>query len=189
MGCKCYHCLIKHSEKIKLYSILFSISVWEFWRHFCPLNSLEHSINLFPIVKAVHYQRTVHAVTSLCMWPCSKTVKHRSCALFGYRALHDAISFSNCTKELSFASFFCTAVWKLNDVIPCSITEQCTFSHVLTVLTEYSFVFLWMDWERMLHQEQARVIFMFTLNCKLTKQTLSFVHESFYKIPSGVLQI
>ena len=33
----------------------------------------------------------------------------------------------------SFASLFCIAVWELNDVIPCSITEQCTPFYVLTV--------------------------------------------------------
>ena len=41
---------------------------------------LEHSINI-TIVKAVHYQRTVHAMTSLCMWLCSKTINSKSASL------------------------------------------------------------------------------------------------------------
>ena len=55
-------------------------------------------------------------------------------ALFSYRARYDVIEFSNChIEERSEAEFFC-AVWKRNGVIPCSITEQCTSSYVLTVL-------------------------------------------------------
>ena len=38
------------------------------------------------------------------------------------------VSFLNCTKVLSFASFFCIAASELNDVIPCSITEQGMYS-------------------------------------------------------------
>ena len=54
-------------------------------------------------------------------------------ALFSYRARYDVTEFSNCrTEERSEAEVFC-AVWKRNDVIPCSITEQSTTSYVLTV--------------------------------------------------------
>ena len=54
-------------------------------------------------------------------------------ALFSYKAQYDAIDFLDClTEERSEAEFFC-AVWKRNDVKPCSITEQSTTSYVSTV--------------------------------------------------------
>ena len=61
-------------------------------------------------------------------------------ALSSYRARCDVIKFASChTEEPSEAEFFC-AVWKRNDVIPCSITEQRTNSCVLTAL-EYSHIY------------------------------------------------
>ena len=57
-----------------------------------------------------------------------------SCALFSYRSRYDAILFSNCTKELTFALFLCTAVRNLSDIILYSMTEQSMLSYVLTVL-------------------------------------------------------
>ena len=70
-----------------------------------------------------------HSLCYYVLW----IVKIGSCALFNYRARYNAILFSDCTKELSLALFFGTAVKKLNDVIPCSITEQCIPSYILTV--------------------------------------------------------
>ena len=51
---------------------------------------------LFLVVQAAHYQRTVHAMTLLCTG---------SCALFSYRARHDAILSSNGTKNSASLSF------------------------------------------------------------------------------------
>ena len=40
-----------------------------------------------------------------------------------------SFSFSNCTEELSFASFFYTQFENSNDVIPCNKYEQITLSY------------------------------------------------------------
>ena len=96
----------------------------------CGLLSLEHSLNCSHYANrslsenSARYDVTLYAL---------KQLKYRSCGLFSYRARYDTISFSNCKKELSFASFFCTTVWKFIDVLPCSKTEQCTPFYVLTV--------------------------------------------------------
>ena len=44
-----------------------------------------------------------------------------------------SFSFSNCTEELSFASFFYTQSENSNDVIPCNKYEQITPSYLLSV--------------------------------------------------------
>ena len=44
-----------------------------------------------------------------------------------------SFSFSNCTEELSFASFFYTQFENSNDVIPCNKYEQITPSYRLSV--------------------------------------------------------
>ena len=44
-----------------------------------------------------------------------------------------SFSFSNCTEELSIASFFYTQFENSNDVIPCNKYEQITPSYLLSV--------------------------------------------------------
>ena len=50
-----------------------------------------------------------------------------------YYMVMTSFSFSNCTEELSFASFFYTQFENSNDVIPCNKYEQITPSYRLSV--------------------------------------------------------
>ena len=95
---------------------------------------LQHNLRYFPFCKPyiIREQCTLwrHPVYNYVL---KQLKKIGSCALFSFRARYDAVSFSNCTKELSFAWLFCMAVWKLKWRQPCSITEQNMHSYVLTV--------------------------------------------------------
>ena len=63
-----------------------------------------------------------------------KTQEGVHCSVLSNRARYNVIEFSNCSKEERSEAEFICAVWKWNNFIPCSITEQSTTSYVLTVL-------------------------------------------------------
>ena len=77
---------------------------------------LEHKYQIFPIVEAVHNQRTEQAMTSLCMRLCSKTVKKEVvlCSVIE----HDMTAFRFQTAQKNSASL-CSSIQQFknsNDV-------------------------------------------------------------------------
>ena len=62
-----------------------------------------------------------------------KKMKSAQTNKYYYYMVMTSFSFSNCTEELSFASFFYTQFENSNDVIPCNKCEQITPSYLLSV--------------------------------------------------------
>ena len=89
---------------------------------------------LFPIVQAVHCQRTVHDVTSFHMQSYSETVKTETAVLCLLQGVVRRYSrFQTAEKN---SALLRSSVWQFgnsNDVFPRSITKQSTPSYVLTI--------------------------------------------------------
>ena len=93
-------------------------------------------VSVFPIVQVMHYERTVHAMTPVFTRLGSKTVKTREgvlCSVIEHGMAMAPFRFQAAQKN---SASLRSSLWQfenINEIIPCSITEQCTPSNVLTV--------------------------------------------------------